>query len=145
MKPLFAALSVALLLGTSISVQAAEQTTPADRSIQVYKKADLAEWNRENAAGGQGPLLGSFAFTRHQTADQDAFKEIGWLTLPPGASIGQHKHTGNVRRLHHRIRQRPVYRQRRQTNRSRRRRHYHRPPRPVPCAEKYRQKAVGIP
>ena len=95
MKPLFAALSVTLLLGTSISAQAAEQTTPTDRSIQVYKKADLAEWNRENAAGGQGPLLGSFAFTRHQTAEQDAFKEIGWLTLPPGASIGQHKHTGN--------------------------------------------------
>ena len=59
MKPLFAALSAALLLGTSISAQAAEQTTPTDRSIQVYKKADLAEWNRENAAGGQGPLLGS--------------------------------------------------------------------------------------
>ena len=90
MKPLFAALSVAFLLGTSLNTQAAEQTTPTDRSIQVYKKADLAEWNRENAAGGQGPLLGSFAFTRHQTADQDAFKEIGWLTLPPGASIGQH-------------------------------------------------------
>lgn len=64
MKPLFAALSVALLLGTSLNAQAAEQTTPTDRSIQVYKKTDLAEWNRENAAGGQGPLLGSFAFTR---------------------------------------------------------------------------------
>lgn len=56
MKPLFAALSVALLLGTSISAQATEQTAPTDRSIQVYKKADLTEWNRENAAGGQGPL-----------------------------------------------------------------------------------------
>ncbi len=77
MKPLFAALSVALLLGTSISAQAAEQTTPTDHNIQVYKKADLSEWNRENAAGGQGSLLGSFAFTRHQTADQDAFKKIG--------------------------------------------------------------------
>lgn len=52
MKPLFAALSVALLLGTSINAQAAEQTAPTDRSIQVYKKADLTEWNRENAAGG---------------------------------------------------------------------------------------------
>ena len=61
----------------------------------MYKKADLAEWNRENAAGGKGPLLGSFAFTRHQTAAQDAFREIGWLTLPPGASIGEHKHTDN--------------------------------------------------
>ena len=95
MKPLFAALSVAFLLGTTVSVHAAEQAKPTDRSVQVYKKADLAEWNRENAAGGKGPLLGSFAFTRHQTAAQDAFREIGWLTLPPGASIGEHKHTDN--------------------------------------------------
>lgn len=87
MKPLFAALSVAFLLGTTVSVHAAEQTKPTDRSVQVYKKADLAEWNRENAAGGKGPLLGRFAFNRHQTAAQDAFREIGWLTLPPGASI----------------------------------------------------------
>ena len=95
MKPLFAALSVAFLLGTTVSVHAAEQAKPTDRSVQVYKKADLAEWNRENAAGGKGPLLGRFAFNRHQTAAQDAFREIGWLTLPPGASIGEHKHTDN--------------------------------------------------
>jgi len=95
MKPLFTALSVAFLLGTSVSVHAAEQAKPTDRSVQVYKKADLAEWNRENAAGGKGPLLGRFAFNRHQTAAQDAFREIGWLTLPPGASIGEHKHTDN--------------------------------------------------
>ena len=81
MKPLFAALSVAFLLGTTVSVHAAEQAKPTDRS--------------ENAAGGKGPLLGRFAFNRHQTAAQDAFKEIGWLTLPPGASIGEHKHTDN--------------------------------------------------
>ena len=48
MKPLFAALSVAFLLGMTVSVHAAEQAKPADRSVQVYKKADLAEWNREN-------------------------------------------------------------------------------------------------
>lgn len=95
MKPLFAALAVAFLLGTTVNVHAAEQAKPADRSVQVYKKADLAEWNRENAAGGKGPLLGRFAFNRHQTAAQDAFREIGWLTLPPGASIGEHKHTDN--------------------------------------------------
>ena len=84
MKPLFAALSVAFLLGTTVSVHAAEQAKPTDRSVQVYKKADLAEWNRENAAGGKGPLLDRFAFNRHQTA-----------ALPPGASIGEHKHTDN--------------------------------------------------
>lgn len=41
------------------------------------------------------PLARQLCLHAHQTADQDAFKEIGWLTLPPGASIGQHKHTGN--------------------------------------------------
>ena len=56
MKPLFAALSAALLLGTSISAQAAEQTTPTDRSIQVYKKADLAEWNREKRSRRPRPV-----------------------------------------------------------------------------------------
>ena len=95
MRLFFAALSAALLLGTAAGVRAAEQNTPADRSVQVYKKSDLTEWNRENAAGGKGPLFGRFAFTRHQTAAQDAFREIGWLTLPPGASIGRHNHTGN--------------------------------------------------
>lgn len=69
--------------------------TPVDRSVQVYKRADFQEWNREKAAGGEGQLLGRFAYTRHQTDDQDAIREIGWLTLPPGASVGLHKHTNN--------------------------------------------------
>lgn len=76
---------------------AADNTKEAqlDRSIQVYKKADLVKWNREKTAGGEGELSGDFAFTRHQTDGQDAFKEIGWLTLPKGASIGLHKHNDN--------------------------------------------------
>ena len=66
-----------------------------DRSIQVYPKAELATWDREKAAGGEGALLGKFAYTRKQTNEKDAFREIGWLTLPPGASIGLHKHDNN--------------------------------------------------
>ena len=66
-----------------------------DRSIQVYPKAELATWDREKAAGGEGALLGQFAYTRKQTNEKDAFREIGWLTLPPGASIGLHKHDNN--------------------------------------------------
>ena len=69
--------------------------TPVDRSVQVYKKAEMQTWNRSKAAGGEGELLGKFAYTRHQTGEQDAIREIGWLTLPPGASIGLHKHTNN--------------------------------------------------
>ena len=34
-------------------------------------------------------------YTRKQTNEKDAFREIGWLTLPPGASIGLHKHDNN--------------------------------------------------
>ncbi len=69
--------------------------TPVDRGVQVYKKAEMQTWNRSKAAGGEGELLGKFAYTRHQTGDQDAIREIGWLTLPAGASIGLHKHENN--------------------------------------------------
>ena len=68
---------------------------PVDRGVQVYKKAEMQTWNRSKAAGGEGELLGKFAYTRHQTGDQDAIREIGWLTLPAGASIGLHKHENN--------------------------------------------------
>ena len=64
--------------------------TPVDRSVQVYKKAEMQTWNRSKAE-----LLGKFAYTRHQTGEQDAIREIGWLTLPAGASIGLHKHENN--------------------------------------------------
>ena len=66
-----------------------------DRGIQLYRKEELATWDREKAAGGEGALLGQFAYTRKQTNEKDAFREIGWLTLPPGASIGLHKHDNN--------------------------------------------------
>lgn len=72
-----------------------ETKSTLDRSVQVYKKADLITWNREKAAGGEGSLLGDFAYTRNHTDSRDAFQEIGWLTLPKGASIGLHKHTDN--------------------------------------------------
>ena len=71
------------------------QGAEMDRSIQVYKRGELTPWNREKAGGGVGPLLGDFSYTRNQTGAQDAFKEIGWLTLPKGAAIGLHKHINN--------------------------------------------------
>ncbi|MDO4642614.1 MAG: cupin domain-containing protein [Cardiobacteriaceae bacterium] len=66
-----------------------------DRNVQVYAKANRVQWNREKAAGGSGVLSGDFAYTRRVTDSSDAFREIGWLTLPPGASIGLHKHVDN--------------------------------------------------
>ena len=90
----------ALAIGTLLSAgqyAAAEgdKAQAVDRSVQLYAREHLQVWNRDKAAGGEGALLGDFAYTRHQTDARDAFREIGWLTLPPGASIGSHGHTDN--------------------------------------------------
>lgn len=62
---------------------------------QLYKKDDLKTWDRENVAGGQGTLYGKFSHTRNDAPQDWAIKEIGWMTLKPGASIGMHKHVNN--------------------------------------------------
>jgi len=51
--------------------------------------------SKEKAAGGQGVLTGKYAFTRDHALPQQAIREISWLTLPPGASIGYHPHAAN--------------------------------------------------
>ena len=100
-KLILAAAAAALVASAGASAQQMQQganepnKTPVERSVQVYKMSDLQRWDREKAGGGEGRLLGRFAYTRHQTGEQDAIREIGWLTLPPGASIGLHKHTNN--------------------------------------------------
>jgi len=87
--------AVTVLTATTKLYAQKSQGADMDRSIQVYKRGKLTPWNREKAGGGVGPLLGDFSYTRNQTGNQDAFKEIGWLTLPKGAAIGLHKHTNN--------------------------------------------------
>ena len=151
MKILF--LTTALLAMTTAQAQSATPTAndaqyqqkieqvfrgaELDRSIQVYPKAELATWDREKAAGGEGALLGQFAYTRKQTNEKDAFREIGWLTLPPGASIGLHKHDNNE----------DVYiiiSGQRQRNGSQSGRYHHCPAGTKSCAEKRRRGAAGI-
>lgn len=62
---------------------------------QLYKKEDLKTWNRDNVAGGNGTLYGKFSHTRNEAPQDWAIKEIGWMTLKPGDSIGMHKHEVN--------------------------------------------------
>lgn len=62
---------------------------------QCYTAEELFERNSENAGGGQGTLHGEFAFRREQALENDAIKEIGWMTLKPGAYIGTHAHNDN--------------------------------------------------
>jgi len=62
---------------------------------QCYSNENLKTLNKENVAGGTGTLFGRFSFTRDQATSDQAIKEIGWMTLNPGASIGLHKHAAN--------------------------------------------------
>jgi mannose-6-phosphate isomerase-like protein (cupin superfamily) len=62
---------------------------------QLFTKDNLKTWDREKVAGGEGTLFGQFGFTRNDAKKDEAIKEIGWLTLQPGASIGVHKHEVN--------------------------------------------------
>lgn len=82
-KLLFLAICVALSGGTAMAAE------------QMYKKEDLKTWDREKVAGGEGTLFGKFSHTRNEAPQDWALKEIGWMTLKPGASIGMHKHEIN--------------------------------------------------
>lgn len=62
---------------------------------QLYKKEDLKTWNRDKVANGEGTLYGQFSHTRNDALKNWIIKEIGWMTLQPGASIGMHKHENN--------------------------------------------------
>ncbi|GKS82501.1 cupin domain-containing protein [Acidovorax sp. SUPP2522] len=64
-------------------------------SAEVYPKEALLKANKEGAGGGKGTLAGEYAFTRDKALKDQAIKEISWLTLQPGDSIGYHKHTSN--------------------------------------------------
>lgn len=61
----------------------------------LFKKEDLFVFDRTGVAGGQGVVEGAFSFTRDQALPTHAVKEIGWLTIQPGDSIGYHKHEVN--------------------------------------------------
>ena len=61
----------------------------------VFTKEQLIHLNKDKPAGGQGVLVGEYAFTRDKATKDQAIKEISWLTLQPGDSIGYHKHTTN--------------------------------------------------
>ncbi len=62
---------------------------------QLFTKDTLKTWDRDKVAGGEGTLYGKFSFTRNDAKKDEAIKEIGWMTLQPGASIGPHKHEVN--------------------------------------------------
>lgn len=67
----------------------------ASAYADVFKKEDLIVFDRSAVAGGQGEVKGLFSFKRDAALPAHAIKEIGWLTINPGDSIGYHKHENN--------------------------------------------------
>jgi mannose-6-phosphate isomerase-like protein (cupin superfamily) len=61
----------------------------------IFKSEDLIVLDKEKAGGGVGILYGKYAFTRDMPPMENPVREIGWLTLKPGDSIGSHKHEVN--------------------------------------------------
>ena len=62
---------------------------------QCWTVSELTELDKQDVAGGKGTLHGEFAFIRDNARDEDAIKEIGFMTLNHGAFIGLHKHNDN--------------------------------------------------
>jgi mannose-6-phosphate isomerase-like protein (cupin superfamily) len=63
---------------------------------QIYEKKDYVVKDREKLGGtGLGTVHCEYAFPRDKALPDQAIKEIAWLTLPPGATIGVHKHEKN--------------------------------------------------
>jgi mannose-6-phosphate isomerase-like protein (cupin superfamily) len=63
---------------------------------QVYTKDVYVVKDREKLGGtGLGTVHCEYAFPRDKALPDQAIKEVAWLTLPPDASIGVHKHEKN--------------------------------------------------
>ena len=62
---------------------------------QCYDLEELTVLDKQDVAGGKGTLYGEFAFIRDNAREQDAIKEIGFMTLKPGSYIGLHSHADN--------------------------------------------------
>ena len=62
---------------------------------QCYTAEQLTVLDKQDVAGGKGTLHGEFAFARDSALEDDAIKEIGWMTLRLGEFIGTHTHIDN--------------------------------------------------
>ena len=63
---------------------------------QLYTKEQSITWDREKVGkDGVGTLFGQYPFNRNTAPKDFIIREIGWMTLKPGASIGMHKHESN--------------------------------------------------
>ena len=82
-------------MGASVLIAAGALFISTKAHSEVYAKESMLKAQREKAGGGVGVLNAEYAFTRDKAKKDEAIKEISWLTLKPGDSIGYHPHTTN--------------------------------------------------
>lgn len=61
----------------------------------VYSLDELTVTNRNQVAGGNGDLIVKYAFVRENAPKDFTTKEMGYMTLMPGDSVGLHEHVDN--------------------------------------------------
>ncbi len=84
-----------LSLSCSFASLPVTQTDEKAPLPQVYKYHELMQVEREKVAGGKGILHCHFAFRRDAATPESAVKEMAWLVLHPGDSVGHHAHAIN--------------------------------------------------
>ena len=82
-------------MGASVLIAAGALLVSAKAHSEVYAKESMLKAQRDKAGGGVGVLHAEYAFTRDKAKKDEAIKEIAWLSLKPGDSIGYHLHTTN--------------------------------------------------
>lgn len=82
--------ATALLFVSAVVLLSARKADAA-----MYAKENLIVLDKKELGGGKGVISGLYAFTRDKAAKEDAIKEITWLTIQPGDSVGFHQHTSN--------------------------------------------------
>ena len=67
----------------------------ATARADVFPKETLIKVERKDVAGGHGSVFTEYAFTRDKALKDQAIKEVSWLRIMPGDSIGYHQHVTN--------------------------------------------------
>ncbi|MDR1044558.1 MAG: cupin domain-containing protein [Candidatus Adiutrix sp.] len=61
----------------------------------IFWAKDNIELNRQGVQGGQGQVVSRHPFNADNRPENTCFKMVGQMTLPPGASVGEHTHTAD--------------------------------------------------
>lgn len=78
-----------------ILVAAVAAIACAAARADVFPKETLIKVERKDVAGGHGSVFTEYAFTRDKALKDQAIKEVSWLRILPGDSIGYHQHVTN--------------------------------------------------